>query len=74
VAHDLDELPWPWADGSCHEILALDVFEHLHLMPEFWLKEGHRILIFGGMLRLRVPVFGSPRHCSTRRTSAASTR
>src|SRR5689334_17361913 len=33
VAHDLDELPWPWPDGSCEEILGLDVFEHLHLMP-----------------------------------------
>jgi hypothetical protein len=34
VAHDLDVLPWPWADASWTEVLGLDVFEHLHLMPE----------------------------------------
>src|SRR5260221_6456805 len=44
VVHDLDALPWPWPDASCDEILALDVFEHLHLMPEAWLRECHRIL------------------------------
>jgi hypothetical protein len=34
VVHDLDKLSWPWLDAGCAEILALDVFEHLHLMPE----------------------------------------
>jgi hypothetical protein len=62
VAHDLDVLPWPWPDGSCEEILGLDVFEHLHLMPEQWLRECHRLLVPGGVLRLRVPIFGSPWH------------
>ena len=62
VAHDLDQLPWPWADESCQEILALDVFEHLHLMPAAWLQECHRLLQPGGLLKLRVPVFGSPWH------------
>ena len=62
VAHDLNELPWPWGDDSCEEVLGLDVFEHLHLMPEQWLRECYRILRPGGMLRLRVPVFGSPWH------------
>jgi SAM-dependent methyltransferase len=62
VAHDLDVLPWPWADGSCDEILGLDVFEHLHLMPEQWLRECHRVLAVNGILRLRVPIFGSPWH------------
>ena len=62
VAHDLDLLPWPWADCSCEEVLGLDVFEHLHLMPEAWMRECHRILVPGGLLRLRVPVFGSPWH------------
>jgi predicted SAM-dependent methyltransferase len=50
VAHDLEELPWPWAETSCAEVLGLDVFEHLHLMPEAWLRECHRILIPGGLL------------------------
>ena len=62
VAHDLDILPWPWADGSCAEILGLDVFEHLHRMPAEWLGECHRLLVGGGVLRLRVPVFGTPWH------------
>jgi hypothetical protein len=60
--HDLDFLAWPWPDESCEELLALDVFEHLHLMPETWLRECHRILRPEGMLRLRVPIFGSPWH------------
>jgi len=62
ITHDLDQLPWPWEDASCEEILALDVFEHLHLMPEAWLKESHRILQPAGVLRLRVPIFGTPWH------------
>jgi SAM-dependent methyltransferase len=60
--HDLNELPWPWGDASCEEILALDVFEHLHLMPEAWMRECYRILAPGGELRLRVPIFGGPWH------------
>ena len=62
VAHDLDVLPWPWPDESCQEVLALDVFEHLHLMPEAWLRQCHRLLVPGGVLKLRVPIFGSPWH------------
>ena len=62
VAHDLDLLPWPWPDGCCSEVLGLDVFEHLHLMPAAWMRECHRLLAGGGLLRLRVPVFGSPWH------------
>ncbi len=62
IAHDLNVLPWPWADNSLGEILALDVFEHLHLMPEQWLRECHRILAPGAVLHLRVPIFGSPWH------------
>jgi predicted SAM-dependent methyltransferase len=62
VAHDLDVLPWPWPDNTCEEILGLDVFEHLHLMPEHWMRECFRILRLGGVLRLRVPIFGSPWH------------
>jgi SAM-dependent methyltransferase len=62
VVHDLECLPWPWESASCEEILGLDVFEHLHRMPEEWLRECHRLLRPGGQLRLRVPVFGSPWH------------
>jgi hypothetical protein len=42
--------------------LGLDVFEHLHLMPEAWLRECHRLLAPGGKLQLRVPLFGTPWH------------
>jgi SAM-dependent methyltransferase len=31
-------------------------------MPADWLRECHRILKPGGVLRLRVPIFGSPWH------------
>jgi predicted SAM-dependent methyltransferase len=62
IAHDLDVLPWPWPDNSCSEVLGLDVLEHLHLMPEAWMRQCHRILVPGGLLRLRVPIFGSPWH------------
>jgi SAM-dependent methyltransferase len=62
VAHDLDSLPWPWPSTSAEEILGLDVFEHLHLMPALWLKECYRILRPRGRLTLRVPIFGSPWH------------
>ena len=62
VAHDLDILSWPWPNASCEEILALDVFEHLQLMPEKWIRECHRILGPLGRLVLRVPIFGTPWH------------
>lgn len=62
VAHDLDVLPWPWEDNSCDEILAQDVFEHLQIMPEAWMKECHRMLKPDKVLRLRVPIFGSSWH------------
>lgn len=62
IGHDLNELPWPWEDESCEEILALDVFEHLQLMPEQWLRECHRILVSNGTIKLRVPAFGTPWH------------
>lgn len=62
VVHDLDDLPWPWPDRAFEEILGLDVFEHLHLMPAAWLRECHRLLVPDGKLILRVPIFGSPWH------------
>jgi hypothetical protein len=62
VVHDLEVLPWPWPSESCDEILGLDVFEHLHLMPADWMRECHRLLKSGSLLRIRVPIFGSPWH------------
>jgi predicted SAM-dependent methyltransferase len=62
IAHDLDVLPWPWPDMCFDEILGLDVFEHLKIMPAEWLSECHRLLKPDGILKLRVPMFGSPWH------------
>jgi hypothetical protein len=29
VAHDLEVLPWPWADNQFDKVVANDVMEHL---------------------------------------------
>lgn len=55
VAHDLDLLPWPWADASFDRIVAIDVLEHLRGEVDGWLNECHRILVPGGVLVIRVP-------------------
>lgn len=55
VAHDLNVLPWPWADGSFEVILALDVVEHLSAEVNDWLDQCHRILSTEGVLVIRVP-------------------
>lgn len=55
IAHDLDSMPWPWADGVFDRIVAADVFEHLKSEVSEWLDECHRILAAGGALEIRVP-------------------
>ena len=55
VAHDLNALPWPWADENFTEIMARDVMEHLSMPVGDWLDECWRILRPGGALNLRVP-------------------
>jgi predicted SAM-dependent methyltransferase len=55
VAHDLDDLPWPWADESFGAIFAIDVVEHLRSDVDLWLNECHRILSESGVLVIRVP-------------------
>jgi SAM-dependent methyltransferase len=51
VVHDLNTVPWPWADDTAEEINAIDVFEHvddpLAFMGEVWrvLKPGSEIYI-----------------------------
>jgi len=56
VAHDLRDLPWPWADDSAEEILLLDVLEHLPdvvpIIDECW-----RVLKPGGALHISVPYY-----------------
>jgi hypothetical protein len=65
VAHDLEELPWPWEDDAFEEIVALDVFEHLDLarrgLPWWaWLDECWRILPLAGVLTMRLPAWDNP--------------
>lgn len=57
VAHDLNELPWPWASDRWREVWAFDVFEHLDLEVAEWLDECWRILTPGGLLKMRLPAW-----------------
>lgn len=60
VAHDLDLLPWPFADAQYDEVMAFDVMEHLKLDIADWLDECWRILKPGGRLYLRLPAWDNP--------------
>lgn len=56
VVHDLDVLPWPWADAEAEHILAQDVFEHV-ADPIGFMTEAHRVLKVGGSLLIKSPHF-----------------
>jgi SAM-dependent methyltransferase len=58
VVHDLDVAPWPWPDGSCEKVAALDVFEHVD-KPLVFMNEAWRVLAAGGLLNIRTPHFTS---------------
>ena len=55
VVHDLNQRPWPWADGSADMIIARSVFEHLRLTLVETFDECWRILKPGGLLYVKVP-------------------
>lgn len=57
VAHDLDLLPWPWADGEFDTVRSWAVFEHLKLTLAESIAECWRILRIGGQLVIKVPRF-----------------
>lgn len=55
VVHDLNLLPWPWADNEFDQVCASSVFEHLDIDLVAILNEVWRILRPGGTLRVKVP-------------------
>lgn len=61
VAHDLNELPWPWADRSFDLIAAIAVLEHLDRDLIQSLNECHRILRPGGRLVVKLPMWNAAR-------------
>jgi predicted SAM-dependent methyltransferase len=56
VVHDLNKLPWPFADNRFREVQAFDVIEHL---DDFLatMEEIHRVCLDGAVVRIAVPHF-----------------
>ena len=62
VVHDLEVLPWPWADNSVSEVLLAHVLEHLGQQTDTFLgimRELYRICRPGAVIHVVVP---HPRH------------
>ena len=57
VTHDLNIVPWPWANNSFDEIQLISVAEHLKLTLIETLNECHRILKPKGKLILKYPLW-----------------
>ena len=57
IVHDLEKLPLPLPSDAFEEVLCQDVLEHLDY-PRV-LKEIHRSMAKGGVLKIRVPHFTS---------------
>lgn len=58
VVHNLNQYPWPWADGSVDEIKMYDVLEHLDDFMKA-MEELFRVLAPGGRCRISVPYWNS---------------
>lgn len=59
IAHDLNVLPWPWADSSFDHIVARSVFEHLDIDLLTAVNECWRILDAEGQLDLKLPYWNA---------------
>lgn len=60
IVHDLNVLPWPWADNSFERIVAWAVLEHLNIDLLQSMNECWRILKPGGQIQLKLPVWDHP--------------
>lgn len=58
VVHNLNQYPWPWADGSIEEIKMFDVLEHLDNFMQA-MEEIFRVLMPGGHCLVSVPYWNS---------------
>ena len=59
VIHDLDELPYPFADDSFDEVVGRHVIEHVQ-NPMAVMSELHRITRAGGTVKLLAPHWTNP--------------
>lgn len=57
IVWDINKLPLPFKKEEFDEILCNDVLEHVEYIP--LLKDLHRILKKGGIIKIRVPHFTS---------------
>jgi SAM-dependent methyltransferase len=55
ICHDLNDVPWPWADNTFDLILARAVLEHLRINLIESVNECWRVLRPGGILYLKLP-------------------
>ena len=56
VVVDLDSYPWPFKSESAHEVKADHLLEH-SFDHNRAMKEKHRILVKGGLAKIKVPHF-----------------
>lgn len=71
IVHNLEVFPWPFADESCHTLVAKHVIEHIKpwLMIDF-MNEAWRVLKVDGQFAFSLPYGWSrgflqdPTHCN----------
>jgi SAM-dependent methyltransferase len=59
IIHDLDDVPYPFADDQFDEVVGLHVIEHVR-DPMAVISELHRITRPGGLIRLIAPHWTNP--------------
>jgi SAM-dependent methyltransferase len=59
VIHDLDDLPYPFADDEFDEVIGRHVIEHVR-DPMAVMSELHRITRAGGLVKLVAPHWTNP--------------